>query len=265
MMGEGYAGAREMDRFVEYLWGWEATVPDVITNSMWEQVYDVYVNGAYSDQYNLDVGGFIDTNNPYAYQSLTGRMLETIRKGYWTPSSIEVRNALVSEYVESIVKNGVTCCHHTCANPFLDAFVSGIVSVPGVVSDKDAARYREIMDTATGKMSTSSQSTDTGSNRGGGGGSGTYPPEWEETPTISHTSSTASNETATEGGVGTDVDQPMNPSKQSESNYVEGSEMTVEKSGASSSMLSFSGAPMIGMILVIALMVIIYWGYRRRR
>jgi len=41
--------------------------------------------------------------------------------------------------------------------------------------------------------------------------------------------------------------------------------MTVEKSEKSSNMLSFSGAPMIGMILVIALMVVIYWGYRRRK
>ncbi len=40
--------------------------------------------------------------------------------------------------------------------------------------------------------------------------------------------------------------------------------MTVEKSEKLSTGLSFSGAPMLGMILVIALMVIIYWGYRRR-
>ncbi len=266
MMGEGYAGAREMTKFVEYLWGWEATVPDIITDSMWDRVYDVYVNGAYGGEY--DIGKFASEHNPYAYQSLTGRMLETIRKGYWTPSSIEVRNALVSEYVESIVKNGVTCCHHTCANPFLDEFVSGIVSVPGVVSDEDAARYREIMDTATGKTSTSSlsQSTDTGGSKGRGGGDGTYPPGWNESTKKSDRAATSiTNETTTEGGVGTDANQPANPSTASKSSdYIEGQEMTVEKSGASSSMLSFSGAPMIGMILVIALMIAIYWGYRRR-
>ncbi|MCD6144886.1 MAG: cobaltochelatase subunit CobN, partial [Methanosarcinales archaeon] len=242
MMGEGYAGAREMDRFVEYLWGWEATVPDVITDSMWNQVYDVYVNGAYSREYNLDVDGFVDTNNPYAYQSLTGRMLETIRKGYWTPSSIEVQNALVSEYVESIVKNGVTCCHHTCANPFLDKFVEGIISVPGVVSKEDAARYRELMDTATGKLSTSSQSTNTGSSRGGGGGDGTYPPDWNKKvkPTVqpAKSSSHSNDTTITEGGVGIDASQSVESSKESQpskpSDYVEGHEMTVEKSEKSS-------------------------------
>jgi cobalamin biosynthesis Mg chelatase CobN len=48
------------------------------------------------------------------------------------------------------------------------------------------------------------------------------------------------------------------------SDYVEGHEMTVEKSEKSSTGLSFSGAPMIGMVLVIALMIAIYLGYRRR-
>jgi len=56
----------------------------------------------------------------------------------------------------------------------------------------------------------------------------------------------------------------MNPSKQSGSNYVEGSEMTVEKQEKFNTGLSFSGAPMLGIVLVIALMIIIYWGYRRR-
>jgi cobalamin biosynthesis Mg chelatase CobN len=127
--------------------------------------------------------------------------------------------------------------------------------MPGLVSDETVVKYREVMSQITGMQSTSAQSDDSGS----GDRSGTHPPEHGETPARSHTSSTASNETATEGGIGTNVDQPMTPSKQSESNYVEGSEMTVEKSE------KFTGAPMLGMILVIALMVIIYWGYRRRR
>ena len=133
--------------------------------------------------------------------------------------------------------------------------------MPGVVSDETAAKYREVMSQVTGMQSTSAQSDDSGS----GDRSGTHPPEHGETPARSHTSSTASNETTTEGGIGTNVDQPMTPSKQSESNYVEGSEMTVEKSEKFNTGLSFSGAPMLGMSLVIALMIIIYWGYRRRR
>ena len=56
--------------------------------------------------------------------------------------------------------------------------------------------------------------------------------------------------------------EASNPSEPSD--YLEGPEMAVEKSEKFDG-LSFSGAPMIGMVLVIALMIIIYWGYRRRR
>jgi cobalamin biosynthesis Mg chelatase CobN len=77
------------------------------------------------------------------------------------------------------------------------------------------------------------------------------------------------NETIRDGGVGTDVSQPVESVKESKpsepSDYVEGSEMEVETSKKFYTGLSFSGAPMLGMLLVIALMVIIYWGYRRRR
>jgi cobaltochelatase CobN len=261
MMGEGYAGAREMTKFVEYLWGWEATMSDLITDDMWQGVYEVYVGDAYGGQY--DIGEFASEHNPYAYQSMTARMLEAIRHGGWTPSADvfdNVLKTLVSEHLESVVQaNGPCCCVNCCGNPLLDEYIAGLITKFNIDPDL-AKKYMKIRDDAAGRTSVSSDSGGSSS-----GGSGTHPPEQGETPTRSHTSSTASNETTTEGGVGTNVDQPMNPSKQSESNYVEGSEMEVETSKKFYTGLSFSGAPMIGMILVIALMVIIYWGYRRRR
>ena len=261
MMLHDYAGASEIDSVLEDFWGLAVTLPDEITDDMWKEFYDVYV----MDKYELGLEEWFDKENPWARQSMNARMLEATRKVdgegnlYWDASDEIVQN-LVKEYVESVIENGATCCHHTCGNPMLDSYISGVISMPGVVSDETASKYREVMSQITGMQSTSAQSDDSG-----GSGSGTYPPEQGETPTRSHTSSTASNETTTEGGVGTNVDQPMNPSKQSESNYVEGSEMTVEKSEKFNTGLSFSGAPMLGMLLVIALMVIIYWGYRRRR
>lgn len=42
MQGHGYAGAREMSDFVENLWGWEATNPDLISDDVWNQVYKTY-------------------------------------------------------------------------------------------------------------------------------------------------------------------------------------------------------------------------------
>ena len=42
MQGHGYAGAREMSDFVENLWGWEATNPDLISDDVWNPVYKTY-------------------------------------------------------------------------------------------------------------------------------------------------------------------------------------------------------------------------------
>jgi cobaltochelatase CobN len=287
MQNHGFAGAREMADFVENLFGMQVTNPDLMDwNRVWDQVYTTYITDpAMSD--------WLKQNSPYAYQSMTARMLEVVRKGYWDapPDTIE---SLVRGYMESVVESGATCCHHTCGNPLLDEFVSGIISAPNselvssdvaakyretmdavAVSSDVAAKYRETMDAVAGRESISSQPPDTDTGSSSGDGDGTYPPDWfddtdtEDTVQQSRSSTSTMNETVRDGGAGTDVSQPVESVKESKpsepSDYVEGSEMTVEKSEKFYTGLSFSGAPMLGMLLVIALMVIIYWGYRRRR
>jgi cobalamin biosynthesis Mg chelatase CobN len=119
--------------------------------------------------------------------------------------------------------------------------------------------YNRIMDEMRGATPAKTSEGESESDGGGDGnnGDGTYPPGWfNET------------EKEEEGGSGMDVTRPASSSEASKpsgsSDYIEGSEMTVETSKDFSTGLSFSGAPMIGMVLVIALMVVIYWGYRRR-
>jgi cobaltochelatase CobN len=143
MLGEGYAGAGEISKFFEYLWGWEATCPDLISDDVWQEVYDVYVG----DQYGLGLGEFFEGDTAYAYQSMIGRLLETVRKGYWTPASDDVLRQLVTAYIESIVDTGyVTCCHHTCGNPLLDEYIHGVISTLGITIDQETmAEYERIM------------------------------------------------------------------------------------------------------------------------
>ena len=154
-----YAGAREMMNFVENLWGWEATTPDLVTDSDWNQIYDVYVN----DKYDLGLDEYFK-ENPYQYQSMTARMLETARKGSWDASDEVIQN-LVSEYVESVVESGVTCCHHTCGNALLDEYIQGVMSVPGVVDEETAEEYERLMQEAT-ESSPSSESSSHSSSKG---------------------------------------------------------------------------------------------------
>jgi cobaltochelatase CobN len=129
MKKEGYAGAREMSEFAENMWGWQVTVKDAVDSSKWRQVFEVYVE----DKYEMDLDRFFDDHNPWAYQSLTARMLEAVRKGYWQAEEETVRK-LSAEYAVNVIEKGVACCDHTCNNPMLNQMVANIISLPGVLS-----------------------------------------------------------------------------------------------------------------------------------
>ncbi|MGB4758164.1 MAG: cobaltochelatase subunit CobN [Candidatus Methanoculleus thermohydrogenotrophicum] len=125
MMEHGYAGARYMDsKFLENLWGWTVTNPEIIGSSTWDRVFDVYIK----DEHNLGLSGFFK-DNPYAYQSMLARMMETARKGYWDADS-EVLQHLAQEFQQSVELHGVTCCHHTCGNLQLEAYIQSQTPSP---------------------------------------------------------------------------------------------------------------------------------------
>ncbi len=133
MQREGYAGAGEMRAFVEYLWGWDATVPDTVDDAMWQESFEVYVE----DKHDLDLQAFFHANSPFAYQDMTARMVETIRKGYWKANE-ETTRRLLSEYVESVATYGVGCAEHTCGNPRLLQYVldqGAVMNIPGPLLD----------------------------------------------------------------------------------------------------------------------------------
>jgi cobaltochelatase CobN len=118
MKKEGYAGAGEMRAFVEYMWGWDATAPETIDDAMWKESFDVYVQ----DKHALGMKEFFETSSPFAYQDITARMVETVRKGYWKADDA-TRRKLLEEYVASVNAHGVGCAEHTCGNPRLQKYV----------------------------------------------------------------------------------------------------------------------------------------------
>jgi cobaltochelatase CobN len=125
MMDNGYSGAGDISKFLENLWGWQVVDERMIDPETWDEIYEVYAQ----DKYNLGLGEWFEESSPWAKQAMEARMLEAIRKGYWNPSE-DVKEALAKDYQELVDKYGVTCCHHTCANPTLDTFIQGILSVP---------------------------------------------------------------------------------------------------------------------------------------
>ena len=146
MKKEGYAGAREMSKFVEYMWGWQVTVPSAIDKTKWEQTYDVYVE----DKYGLEMKDFFNRANPWAYQSIAARMLESIRKGYWKADK-KIKVKLSVDYAMSVVEKGIACCHHTCNNPILNQMVVNIISLPGIMSPEMVEKFKLAIEQIMGK------------------------------------------------------------------------------------------------------------------
>jgi cobaltochelatase CobN len=249
MMEYDYAGAREFMKFTEYMWGWDATLPEMVTDNNWNMVYEVYVK----DKYDLGLEEFFK-ENPYQYQSMTARMLETIRKDYWSASDEVIQN-LVREYVESVAENGVTCCHHTCGNPLLDEYISGMLSVPDL-SAEDAEEYRQLMDEATGRQQPATKTVVDDSSSGA----------WRRLQKIR----AANESTDTGSGAGMDAELLQDAGAGDEgvsnpSDYVEGYEMQDESAQPSDAgPISFSGADLLGMMLVVLAAGAIYIGFRKR-
>jgi cobaltochelatase CobN len=121
MKKENYAGAREISNFVDYMWGWQATIPHAIGEESWQQTFEVYVE----DKYNQELKKFFNKNNPWAYQSVTARMVEAIRKEFWDADE-ETEKKIVEEYVENVLEHGLSCSDNTCANPLMHEHVINV-------------------------------------------------------------------------------------------------------------------------------------------
>ena len=146
MKKENYAGAWQMNKFVEYMWGYQVTIPFAIDETKWEQVYEVYVE----DKYGMDLKEFFNKENPWAYQSITARMLEAVRKEYWQPDE-KITRKLSAEYALNVIEKGVACCDHTCNNPALNQMVVNIISLPGVMSPEMVKKFKLAIEQSVGK------------------------------------------------------------------------------------------------------------------
>ena len=143
MQKEGYAGAGAMREFVEYLWGWNATVKSSVDDQMWRETYETYVE----DKDHLGMKEYFESKSPFAYQDITARMLETVRKGYWNADA-KTRAHLASEYLESVVKHGVNCTVVSCGNARMLRYAldeAKKAGVPAPVIDKARADFEKAM------------------------------------------------------------------------------------------------------------------------
>ncbi len=233
MMEHGQDGTRYMDAFVEDLWMWDVTSPDLITEDMWNKVYDTYI----LDKNNLGLKEFFDTNNPYAKQSILARMVEAIRKGNWHPSEA-VKTELANEFINSVIKYGVTCCHHTCANVELN----NLMIMASSLSMEQLKQFAEVFKSATGKslsMGSKGATPQQNSARSDNGG-----------PTV-HGASSVGEKYSTGNSVSDAKSQ--NEASQSQGSEVSQRSYEVTQSNPSSGQSNTPIAAVVGVILLICL------------
>ena len=138
VMKEGYAGGREVSKTIENLWGWDVMDPTIVDDAMWDEFKQVYVD----DKYNKGIKEWFAQNNPDAYQSIVGRMLEVIRKGYWNASEQTVAQ-LKAEYQASLAANGNSGAVHVETPQMKEFMTKNYQQRPAVDTNKSDFRERE--------------------------------------------------------------------------------------------------------------------------
>nr|WP_321497863.1 cobaltochelatase subunit CobN [uncultured Methanolobus sp.] len=256
MMGNGFDGTRYMNSVYEVMRAWDVTDSSLITDEMWNELYKTY----FEDQYDLGVDEYLQSTNPYAYQSMAATALDSIRTGYWDASNEVVRN-LVKEYVESVVEDGVTCCHHTCGNPLLNEFIQGKMDAAGLSQEIQDA-YRQLMYDATLRDDVlAQQELDTSSV--------TRDDSLNSVQRAMASGSQSSNQTTvSDSGAGMDMESSASDTvKSTPDNYVEGYEMTPESvpDVESGSGFSVTGSEIMASLLVLAGVGAIYLGFWKRK
>jgi cobaltochelatase CobN len=249
MKDEGYAGAREMANYVEYLFGFQVTTPQEVDSRLWDQTYEVYVE----DKYGQDLPEFMDRNNPWAFQSITGRMLETVRKGYWSPSD-EVRRKLSVDYAMSVIERGIACCDHTCNNPQLNQMVLNTLSLPGVMAPELVAEFR----LAVERMAQKSLEQQVADNQRMIKDLGDRRAELDSNPPTPEAQPQPSPEEPA------DEAAEESPEESADAENVRGLKMENVSEPAEDTSLSSSGIEWTLSIFVLALLAIFFVGYRMR-
>jgi cobaltochelatase CobN len=142
MRKSGYAGAREMTKEIEHLYGFQKTAPDHLDSGTWQTVMDIYVK----DKYGLGLKKFFEEQNPHARQSTLARLLEVDRQGIhrFLPTD---RRLLLTEYARSVARDGATCNALDCGSPVLRTYIARALRESGLHEDAKTVdrAYRKVL------------------------------------------------------------------------------------------------------------------------
>lgn len=110
LMEHGYAGARTMSAdFLDNLWGWQATSPEVVQSWAWDEVHEVY----FEDRHELGVDEFLaEEPNVHVKTHMQAIMLVAAHREFWEADA-ELLEELAADFAELVVEHGLPGSGHT--------------------------------------------------------------------------------------------------------------------------------------------------------
>ncbi|MGW8394826.1 cobaltochelatase subunit CobN [Pseudoduganella sp. HUAS MS19] len=109
LMGQGYAGARTMGQeFLENLWGWQVTRPDLVKNWAWDEVKSVY----FDDAHRLGLPQFLgQRHNAHAKAHMLAIFMVAAEKGFWKTDDATI-SKMGGELARLVAANGLPGSGH---------------------------------------------------------------------------------------------------------------------------------------------------------
>ena len=95
--------------FMEYLWGWQVTNPDIIKSWAWDEVKDVYLD----DRYQIGLDQFLEQGaNVHVKTNMMAILLVAAEKKFWQTDDATLQK-LSRQWVDLLLKNGLPGSGHT--------------------------------------------------------------------------------------------------------------------------------------------------------
>lgn len=131
MLKEGYSGSTTINKHIGHLFGVDATMK-AVDNWQWQQVAETFV---FDENIRQQL-------TPHSLQSLIGWTVEAARRKMWDADE-ETLSKLADTYIQSVIKYGVVCCHHTCANIVFNQWIAQHATLSANKIDEFAKTFQK--------------------------------------------------------------------------------------------------------------------------
>ena len=113
LMGHGYAGARTMGQeFLENLWGWQVTRPDLVKTWAWDEVKAVY----FDDAHKLGLPQFLEQHhNAHVKAHMLAIFMVAAEKGFWKADAATIKQ-MGGDLARLVASNGLPGSGHAAPN-----------------------------------------------------------------------------------------------------------------------------------------------------